>query len=59
MGGAFEAIDEIKGRIVRSGTERTRRIEAGDLKVVGVNVFPETAESPLAGEEIILRVDPA
>src|SRR5437868_3515291 len=59
LGGAFEAIDEIKGRIVRSGTERTRRIEAGDLKVVGVNVFPETAESPLAGEEIILRVDPA
>src|SRR5437588_9502089 len=59
MGGAFEAIDEIKGRIVRSGTERTRRIEAGDLKVVGVNVFPETAESPLAGEEIILPVDPA
>src|SRR5438309_3284187 len=59
LGGAFEAIEEIKGRIVRSGTERTRRIEAGDLKVVGVNVFPETAESPLAGEEIILRVDPA
>src|SRR5436190_1375473 len=59
MGGAFEAIDEIKGRIVRSGTERTRRIEEGDLKVVGVNVFQDTAESPLGGEEIILRVDPA
>src|SRR5437868_1128279 len=37
LGGAFEAIDEIKGRIVRSETERTRRIEEGDLKVVGVN----------------------
>jgi (2R)-ethylmalonyl-CoA mutase len=59
LGGAFEAIDEIKGRLVRSETERTRRIEEGDLKVVGVNVFPETAESPLAGEEVILRVDPA
>jgi ethylmalonyl-CoA mutase len=59
LGGAFEAIDEIKGRLVRSETERTRRIEDGDLKVVGVNVFPETAESPLAGEETILRVDPA
>ncbi|MBV9285364.1 MAG: protein meaA, partial [Acidimicrobiia bacterium] len=59
LGGAFEAIDEIKGRIVRSETERARRIEEGDLKVVGVNVFPETAESPLSGEEIILRVDPA
>jgi len=59
LGGAFEAIDEIKGRIVRSETERTRRIEEGDLKVVGVNVFPESAESPLAGDEIILRIDPA
>ena len=59
LGGAFQAIDEIKGRLVRSETDRTRRIEEGDLKVVGVNVFAETAESPLAGEEIILRVDPA
>jgi len=59
LGGAFEAIDEIKGRLVRSETERTRRIEDGDLKVIGVNVYPETEISPLAGEEIILRVDPA
>jgi ethylmalonyl-CoA mutase len=59
LGGAFEAIDEIKGRLVRSETERTRRIEEGDLKVVGVNVYPETEVSPLTGEEIILRVDPA
>src|SRR5436305_4546929 len=59
LGGAFEAIEEIKGRLVQSETERTRRIEAGDLLVVGVNRFTETAESPLAGDEIILRVDPA
>jgi (2R)-ethylmalonyl-CoA mutase len=59
LGGAFEAIDEVKGRLVRSETERTRRIEAGDLTVVGVNSFTETAPSPLAGEETILRVDPA
>src|SRR5438477_5561540 len=59
LGGAFEAIEEIKGRLVRSETERTRRIEAGDLEVVGVNCFTETAESPLAGEETILKVDPA
>src|SRR5213082_1918460 len=59
LGGAFEAIDEIKGRIVRSETERTRRIEEGDLKVVGVNFFPETEPSPLEGEEVILRLDPA
>ena len=43
----------------RSHTERTRRIESGDLKVVGVNVFVETEESPLGGEENIMKVDPA
>jgi (2R)-ethylmalonyl-CoA mutase len=36
-----------------------RRIEAGELKVVGVNSFTETAPSPLGGEESILKVDPA
>jgi (2R)-ethylmalonyl-CoA mutase len=59
LGGAFEAIDELKGRLVRSHTERMRRIETGDLQVVGVNCFTETAPSPLAGEEHILKVDPA
>ena len=59
LGGAFEAIDELKGRLVRSHTERMRRIETGDLTVIGVNAFTETAESPLAGEDNILKVDPA
>src|SRR5437667_5368398 len=59
MGGAFEAIDELKGRVVRSMAERTRRIESGELRVVGVNCFTETAPSPLGGAGIILRVDPA
>jgi (2R)-ethylmalonyl-CoA mutase len=61
MGGAFEAIDELKGRLVRSHAERLRRIEDGELVVVGVNRFTETAPSALAGEgeEHILRVDPA
>ncbi|MFV0318227.1 MAG: protein meaA, partial [Microthrixaceae bacterium] len=58
MGGAFEAIDELKGRLVRSHTERLRRIESGELPVIGVNRFTETAESPLGGEDNILRVDP-
>ena len=57
-GGAFEAIDEMKGRLVRSHAERLRRIEAGTQQVIGVNSFTETAESPLAGEDNILRVDP-
>jgi (2R)-ethylmalonyl-CoA mutase len=59
LGGAFEAIDELKGRLVRSHTERVRRIESGDLPIVGVNVFTDTAPSPLAGDENILKVDPA
>jgi (2R)-ethylmalonyl-CoA mutase len=59
LGGAFEAIDELKGRLVRSHTERRRRIESGDLRVIGVNAFTETAPSPLGGEESILRVDPS
>jgi ethylmalonyl-CoA mutase len=59
LGGAFEAIDELKSRLVRSHTERRRRIESGDLVVVGVNKFTETAPSPLGGEESILKVDPA
>ncbi len=59
LGGAFSAIDELKVRLVRSHTERTRRIESGDLIVVGVNRFTETTESPLGGAESILKVDPA
>ena len=37
LGGAFEAVDELKRRLVRSQAERVRRIETGDLLVVGVN----------------------
>ena len=59
LGGAFAAIDELKARLVRSHTERTRRIESGDLTVVGVNRFTETTDSPLGGAESILKVDPA
>jgi ethylmalonyl-CoA mutase len=61
LGGAFEAIDELKGRLVRSHAERLRRIEDGELTVVGVNRFTETAPSLLVGddEDHILRVDPA
>jgi (2R)-ethylmalonyl-CoA mutase len=59
LGGAFEAIDELKGRLVRSNAERVRRIEEGELKVVGVNCFTETADSPLEGDGSILKVDPS
>ncbi len=64
MGGAFEAIDELKSRLVGSQAERVRRIETGELKVVGVNCFTETADSPLApaagdGTASVVKVDPA
>ena len=59
LGGAFEAIDELKGRLVASHAERMRRLEDGELTVVGVNQFTEALPSPLAGEGSILRVDPA
>jgi (2R)-ethylmalonyl-CoA mutase len=60
LGGAFEAIDELKRRLVRSQADRVRRIESGEQMVVGVNCFTETAPSPLLGDgeiENILKVD--
>jgi (2R)-ethylmalonyl-CoA mutase len=60
LGGAFEAIDELKGRLVRSHAERVRHIEDGELIVVGVNRYTETEPSPLADAEgAILKVNPA
>jgi ethylmalonyl-CoA mutase len=59
MGGAFEAVETLKSRLVTSMAKRTRRIESGEQIVVGVNDFVETADSPLGGEGAILRVDPA
>jgi (2R)-ethylmalonyl-CoA mutase len=59
LGGAFEAIDEMKGRLVRSHAGRLRRIESGQQMVIGVNAFVESADSPLSGEDNILKVDPA
>jgi (2R)-ethylmalonyl-CoA mutase len=58
LGGAFEAVETLKSRLVSSMAERTRRIESGDQVVVGVNQFVESAPSPLGGEGAILKVDP-
>jgi len=60
-GGSFEMIDDIKGRLVQSHAERVRRIESGDLTVVGVNSFTETEPSPLAASAQrggIVTIDP-
>ena len=59
LGGAFNAVDELKGRLVRSMAARTRRIENGEQTVVGVNSYVESAESPLGGTDNIMIVDPA
>src|SRR5262249_20038100 len=60
MGGAVEAIDYMKRRLVESNTARLRHIETGQQIVVGVNKWTETEPSPLtAGEGAIMVVDPA
>ncbi len=62
LGGAFNAIDELKSRLVESQSARVERIESGEQTVVGVNRFTETAPSPLTGGdslEAIMTVDPA
>jgi (2R)-ethylmalonyl-CoA mutase len=60
-GGAVEAVPYMKAALVDSHRERVRRIESGELVVVGQNRFTETEPSPLTadGQGGILRVDPA
>ncbi len=57
-GGAFECVEDLKGRLVSSMSDRTRRIESGEQVVVGVNKFTEAAQSPLNDVDNILKVDP-
>jgi (2R)-ethylmalonyl-CoA mutase len=60
-GGAVEAVPYMKAALVDSHRERLRRIESGELTVVGQNRFVETESSPLTAdaEGGILVVDPA
>jgi (2R)-ethylmalonyl-CoA mutase len=61
LGGAFDAIEELKSRLVASQAQRVARIESGEQVVVGVNRFTETAQSPLTSStslDAILTVDP-
>ncbi|MEO1293439.1 MAG: protein meaA, partial [Pseudomonadota bacterium] len=59
MGGAVEAIEYMKGRLVAANADRLGRIERGETTVVGVNRFEKGAESPLTtGDGQILTVDP-
>jgi (2R)-ethylmalonyl-CoA mutase len=59
MGGAAAAIGYMKEQLVGSNADRFRRIETGEMTVVGVNRWTDTADSPLsAGEGSIETVDP-
>ncbi|WP_306131824.1 protein meaA [Roseivivax marinus] len=60
MGGAIEAIEYMKGRLVESNADRVNRVERGETVVVGVNRWTESERSPLLGEDGgIMTVDPA
>lgn len=51
MGGAVEALDYMKGRLVAAHSERRRLVESGEQTVVGLNSYQGTEPSPLVGDE--------
>jgi (2R)-ethylmalonyl-CoA mutase len=59
-GGAVAAVPYMKARLVESHRERVGRIERGEQKVIGQNVFTEGEDSPLTGGDDggIMTVDP-
>ncbi|WP_417254101.1 methylmalonyl-CoA mutase family protein [Celeribacter sp.] len=59
MGGAIEAIEYMKSRLVEANAERISKIEAGETVVVGVNKWTTGEPSPLtAGDGGIMKADP-
>jgi (2R)-ethylmalonyl-CoA mutase len=50
LGGAVEAVDYMKSALVESQRERWRKIESGELTVVGMNKFSSTEPSPLTAD---------
>ena len=59
-GGAVEAVPYMKARLVESQRDRFARIENGEQKVVGLNVYETTEESPLtaSADGGIMKPDP-
>lgn len=60
MGGVLKAIESgyIKSELVASNVKRVRAIENGEMKVIGVNSYQETEESPLnAGVGAVIKID--
>src|SRR5579864_500872 len=60
LGGAVQAVDYMKAALVESHRERWRRIESGDLTVVGMSRCTSSEPSPLTADADggILVVDP-
>lgn len=59
MGGAVEAIEYMKSRLVESNGDRISEIEGGKTAVIGVNRYQEGEPSPLtSGPEAIMVSDP-
>ena len=57
-GGAVEAIEYMKCRLVSANSERIAKVESGETVVVGVNRYEEGEESPLpSGDEAIVVID--
>jgi ethylmalonyl-CoA mutase len=50
QGGSINAIDYMKEHLVAAHAKRVRAIESKEIKLVGVNVEPQTDPSPLVGE---------
>ncbi len=60
QGGALNAIEYMKSRLVESNTDRLQNIESSHTTVVGVNKFTNTEKSPLvSGGGGIMVVDPS
>ncbi|MEU5388618.1 protein meaA [Kitasatospora cineracea] len=63
MGGVIPAVESgyLKSELVASHAERRARIEAGQDKIIGVNCFDSTEDSPLTADldTAIMVVDPA
>ncbi|MGW1000385.1 protein meaA [Streptomyces sp. NPDC002520] len=63
MGGAMAAVESgyLKAQLVSSHAERRARIESGQEKIVGVNIFETTEPNPLTADldTAIQTVDPA
>ncbi|MEO0358231.1 MAG: methylmalonyl-CoA mutase family protein, partial [Pseudomonadota bacterium] len=60
MGGAVDAIEYMKSRLVEANADRIGNIEQGNTTVVGVNKYQQGEPSPLtAGDDAIMVVDPA